>query len=74
MDQLMVAVRGPFQKEIKKGEEVVIFGRQGNEEIKLKDVFSKLGHWNIIATSINRRVPRIYLYDGKVKKVVNLLK
>ena len=48
MDQLMVAVRGPFQKEIKKGEEVVIFGRQGNEEIKLKDVFSKLGHWNII--------------------------
>ena len=42
------------------GEEVVVIGRQGNEEISIEDLANR---WNMtyssIASAITRRVPRV---------------
>jgi len=65
MDQCMVDVTGI--KGVKVGDEVVIIGKQGNEEITLTDL-AKLD--NTISYElpalINRRVPRYYLKNNKV--------
>ena len=65
MDQCMVDVTGI--KGVKVGDEVVVVGKQGNEEITLTDL-AKLD--NTISYElpalINRRVPRYYLKNNKV--------
>lgn len=43
-------------------DEVVLFGKQGNNEISINDIANKLGTINYeIICSINKRVPRIYI-------------
>jgi alanine racemase len=59
MDQCLIdvtALRGTVQL----GDEVVIIGRQGSEEVTADELAEKLGTINYeIVTSIARRVPRI---------------
>jgi alanine racemase len=57
------------------GEEVVIIGRQGEEEITLEEMAEKAyGYINYeFMVQLNRRLPRVYLKNGRVVKVVNYL-
>ena len=66
MDQCMVDVTDIA--EVKVGDEVVLFGQQGNECILVDELATKLGTINYeIACMISRRVPRFYIQDHKVK-------
>lgn len=72
MDQCMVNVTGLAEVEL--DDEVVLFGRQGNEVILADELAQVLGtiHYEIVCM-ISRRVPRVYLRHGEVIKVVNYL-
>ena len=60
MDQIVVDVSQ--LENVEPGEEVVLMGRQGNEEILASEVASKAGTiaWEIF-TGITKRVTRIYI-------------
>jgi alanine racemase len=63
MDQMMVDVT--LLKCIDPGEEVVLIGRQGDQEILASELATKAGTiaWEIF-TGITKRVPRIYQQQG----------
>jgi alanine racemase len=72
MDQCMVdvsAVEG-----VKVGDEVVLFGLQGEEEIPVEELAHKIGTipYEIICM-VSHRVPRVYTKGGKVVNTVNPL-
>lgn len=73
MDQCMIDVSGN-QKEVQTGDEVVIFGKQGEKEIRIEDVAAAIGtiHYEIVCL-IGKRVPRVYIQDGQVLQVLNYL-
>lgn len=65
MDQLMVDVSNLDSIGI--GDEVIIYGKDVRNEIDIDDVAAILGTINYeVLTSIGRRVPRIYLSQGKI--------
>lgn len=71
MDQLMVSLgegRG------KQGDEVVIYGKQGNGEITVDEVAEMLGtiNYEVVAT-LSNRIPRLFLEKGKVVEISHLL-
>lgn len=59
MDQIMVDVTH-IAEEIQPGDEVVLYGRQGSEEISIAEIAAKAGTipWEIL-TSVTKRVPRV---------------
>ena len=60
MDQLMVALPAALAGEAAVGDEVVLIGRQGTEEITVAEVAERLGTIAYeVLTSISARVPRI---------------
>lgn len=64
MDQCMVNVTGVPAKV---GDEVVLYGSQGEESISLDEVASWIGTISYEITCVlNKRVPRIYMRDGKI--------
>ncbi|WP_296896840.1 alanine racemase [uncultured Megamonas sp.] len=66
MDQCMVDVTDI--KDVKVGDEVVLFGKQGEECILADELAEKLGTINYeITCMISRRVPRFYIQDKKLK-------
>ena len=69
MDQIMAAARANMKTPLAIGDEVVIAGKQGNKEIALTEIYNSLGHWNIIPEAMNRRVPRIYMENNRVKYI-----
>ncbi len=72
MDQFMVDVSEvPGAAE---GDEVVLYGRQGDEEISVDEVAAKLGTINYeVLSSVGKRVPRLYLTQGRVSAARDLL-
>lgn len=73
MDQCMVDVTD-IEGEVKTGDEAVIFGVQGNNRITVDEI-AKLCHtinYEVVSL-IGKRIPRVYLKDGKVVNVVNYL-
>lgn len=61
MDQCMVAVG---DEPVKVGEEVVLIGKQGEEEITVEEVAGHLGSINYeVICMISDRVPRVYLNE-----------
>jgi alanine racemase len=60
MDLMMIDVSGV--EDVDLGEEVVLMGRQGNEEISAAELAERAGtiHWEI-TTRIGSRVPRVYV-------------
>ena len=73
MDQCMVDVTDiPF--EVKTGDEAVIFGSQGNKEISVDEVakLQQTIHYEVVCL-IGKRVPRVYLKEGKIVNIVNYL-
>ena len=69
MDQIMAAARANMKTPLAIGDEVVIAGKQGFKEIALTEIYNSLGHWNIIPEAMNRRVPRIYMENNRVKHI-----
>ncbi len=65
MDQFMVDVTGI--PEAKKGDEVVILGKQGNEEITIYELSDLSGRFPYeFLTDITKRVPRVYVQAGRI--------
>lgn len=72
MDQTMIAIA---DKNADIGDEVVLYGRQGGEEIPLDEVGALLNTINYeVACMINYRVPRVYKQGGKIVEVCHHLR
>jgi alanine racemase len=70
MDQCMLQVSDI--PDVKIGDEVVLFGRQGDETIHVEELAEALGTINYeIPCMISHRVPRVYTLEGKVIHVDN---
>jgi alanine racemase len=72
MDQCMIDVTGI--EDVKVGDEVVLFGQQGDNFISIDEVAKKLGTINYeIVCMISRRIPRVYVRNGELVEVLNYL-
>ncbi len=76
MDQFVVDVTAHFDRlragieGVRQDDEVVIFGRQGEEEISAEEVAALAGTINYeVVTGILPRVTRVYLKEGEVVEV-----
>lgn len=70
MDQLIVDVSGV--KDVKRGVTVTLFGKDKNECITLDELATLSDTINYeIACNINRRVPRVYIKNGEIVKVID---
>lgn len=64
MDQFMVDITAI--PEAKEGDEVILIGRDGDEIISMEELGEMSHRFNYeLACDINKRVPRIYFYNGK---------
>ncbi|NGQ96029.1 alanine racemase [Brevibacillus sp. SYP-B805] len=67
MDQTMIRIE---EGTARVGDEVVLYGRQGEEELSLDEVAQLLGTINYeVPCMLNYRVPRVYLRNGHVTDV-----
>ena len=72
MDQMMVDISEI--DDVKMGDTVTIFGKDGEEEISAGDFASLRGSVNYEALcAVGIRVPRVYLYQGKVTEVTDYI-
>jgi alanine racemase len=72
MDMTMIDLSGFDTPRV--GEEVVLFGRQGEGEISVDDVAQWEGTLNYeILCRISKRVARLYLLKGRVESLKTLL-
>ncbi len=72
MDQCMVDVTGI--PDIKIGDEVIIFGSDGNNTITVESVALLLGTINYeVVCSVGKRIPRAYIQNNKTVSVLNYL-
>jgi alanine racemase len=68
MDQCMIDVTGIDG--VKVGDEAVLMGEQGGQSITAGELGGLLGTINYeIVCMIGKRVPRVYIRDGKVQKI-----
>ena len=73
MDQLMVDITDA-EDEIRQCDEVILFGKQGSEEITVEEIAEASASCNYeFVCGISRRVPRVYYQHGKAVQVVNYL-
>ncbi len=73
MDQCMVDVTDiPF--DVKTGDEAVLIGVQGNNEITADEIARLTNTINYeVVCLIGKRIPRVYLKEGRVVNVINYL-
>ena len=72
MDQCMIDVTKVNNINI--GDEVTLFGGEGNRNVTVDDIAEKLGTINYEVTcDVGRRVPRIYIKNGKTVKSLNYI-
>jgi len=72
MDQCMIDVTGI--EDVKVGDEVVLFGKQGDGFIHIDELAEKLGTINYeIVCMISKRIPRVYIKDGKIVDVLRYI-
>jgi len=73
MDQCMIDVT-ELKSEVKVGDEVVVFGTQGSNKITVEEVASLMGTINYeVICIIGKRIPRVYIKNGRVLNVLNYL-
>ena len=71
MDQFMVNVT---DIDCETGDEVVLVGKQGDNELSMEEVSESAHSFNYeLPCRVARRVPRVYVKDGKFLKTVNYL-
>ena len=72
MDQCMVDITDI--PDVKIGDEVIIFSDGENNTTTLREFSTAIGTGqNDVISRISRRVPRVYIQNGKVSKIVNYL-
>lgn len=72
MDQCMIDVTNVNNINI--GDEVTLFGSDGGGTISIEEIAAEVGTINYeIACLVGRRIPRVYIIDGKPAKSVNYL-
>jgi alanine racemase len=73
MDQCMIDVSG--LREVKIGDEVALWGRQGEEEITVEEISEKIGtiNYEIVHLPDKKRVPKLFIKDGKPWKIKTML-
>ena len=73
MDQSMIDVTNLPQVEV--GDEVVLWGRQGQEEITVEEIAEKIGtiNYEIVHLPDKKRVPKLFIKDGKPYKIKSIL-
>lgn len=73
MDQCMIDVTD-INGEMHVGDEAVLFGRQGDKEITIEEVASNMGTVNYeVVCVVGKRIPRAYIKDNKLVRVLNYL-
>jgi alanine racemase len=73
MDQCMVDVTDLGSK-VEVGDEVVLIGSQGDNKITAEDVAQTIGMINYELVCIfGKRIPRAFVKDGKISKILNYL-
>lgn len=73
MDQMMVDVTGI--EDVIQGDVVTIVGKDGDENITVEELANMSGSFNYeFVCNISKRVPRVYIRNGKVSEVVDLIK
>lgn len=72
MDQCMIDVSSVNTVSV--GDEIVLFGTDGTLSIPVERIAEKMGTipYEILCV-IGKRIPRVYLHDGKVEQVLNYL-
>jgi alanine racemase len=59
---------------VKAGDEAVLIGRQGEDEITADELASLIGTINYeVVSQVNKRVPRFYTENGRISGVLNYL-
>jgi alanine racemase len=73
MDQCMVDVTN-LNYDIEVGDEVVLIGAQGDNVITAEDVAQSIGMINYeLVCNVGKRIPRAFIQDGKISKILNYL-
>ncbi len=73
MDQCMLDVTD-LEHEVHVGDEVVIFGKQNGACISVDEIAEQVGTINYeLVCIIGKRIPRVYLKNGKICSVLNYL-
>ncbi len=73
MDQMMVDVTEI--DDVQKGDSVTIVGSDGDEKISVEELANMSGSFNYeFVCNVNKRVPRVYIRNGKVTEIVDLIK
>ena len=73
MDQCMIDVTD-IEGNAEVGDEVVLIGTQGDNVISVEDVAQSIGMINYEFVSIvGKRIPRAFIHDGKISKILNYL-
>lgn len=68
MDQFMVDVTEA--EDVREGDLVILIGRDGEKQLTAEELGTVSGRFNYeLVCNLNKRVPRIYLQDGKVVPV-----
>ncbi len=73
MDQCMVDVTD-IGHNVEVGDEVVLIGSQGQNNIMVEDVAQTIGMINYeLVCIVGKRIPRAFVKDGKISKILNYL-
>ena len=73
MDQFMVDVTD--MPEVSVGDVVTLIGRDGEETLSVEEISEMAGSFNYeFVCAVSRRVPRVYIKNGKPVSVVNYLR
>ena len=71
MDQLMLDVTG---MNVKRGDEAVLMGAQGEEEITIEEIANQIGQIPAsVLCMLTKRLPRVYVKERRVPEVVDYL-
>jgi len=73
MDQTMIDVTDLPQVEI--GDEVILWGRQGQEEVSVEEIADKIGtiNYEIVHMPDKKRVPKLFIKNGRPWKIKTML-
>ena len=73
MDQCMVDVTD-LNCDVEVGDEVVLIGAQGDNIITAEDVAQSIGLINYeLVCNVGKRMPRAFIQNGKISKILNYL-
>ncbi len=73
MDQCMIDVTD-IEGDVEVGDEIVLIGEQGQRNISVEDVAETIGIINYeLVCIVGKRIPRAYVQNGKISKILNYL-